>query len=109
MNRIILTNTGMRSRLAVIVLLVLSGPAWSESLPSASFGRLPLIENPVLSPNGDQIAAIWNSEDGPTIVLSPFGSSDIEPILRLKYGFDRIDWIRWLNDERLLLSISRRG
>ncbi len=90
--------------LLIFGLLPLAGQA--EEFPSSYFGQLPIIEQPRVSPNGEYVAAILNGEDGPAIVVSNFGSQDLTAIVKLKYGEDRLDWIRWANDERLLISVS---
>lgn len=80
--------------------------ATAQVLPADSFGQLPMVAQPEISPGGQHVASILNSEQGPTIVVSKFGAADLTPIVRLKYGRDRIDWIRWANDDRLLISVS---
>ena len=92
--------------LALLFLLFPTLSVWSEELPYTSFGHLPMVDQPTVSPDGKQVAAILNSEDGPTIVVSPFGSTELSAIVRLKYGADRIEWIDWANNERLLISVS---
>ncbi len=79
---------------------------YAEQLPVEHFGHLPMVQNPVVSPNGEWVAAVLNGEEGPTIVVAPFGSQELEAIVKLKYGDDRIEWIEWANDERLLISVS---
>lgn len=94
-------------RLWIGVIALLTGcAAAAQQLPASTFGQLPMIEQPNISPGGQYVASILNSEDGPTIVVSDFGAADLDAIVRLKYGRDRIDWIRWASDDRLLISVS---
>jgi dipeptidyl aminopeptidase/acylaminoacyl peptidase len=93
-------------KFAVLLLIFLAPGAWSEELPYTYFGHLPLVDQPTVSPDGKQVASILNGEDGPTIVVSSFGSTELNAIVRLKYGSDRIEWIDWANNERLLISVS---
>ncbi|MDZ7644266.1 MAG: hypothetical protein U5K76_08715 [Woeseiaceae bacterium] len=90
----------------IVLAACLAAPVLAERLPVEHFGHPPMIEQPTISPNGEWIAAVLNGEDGPTIVVSPFGSRELNAIVRLKYGQDRIDRVRWANDERLLIAVS---
>ncbi|WP_156762849.1 alpha/beta hydrolase family protein [Woeseia oceani] len=94
------------SRLLCAFLALLSGNVLAEQLPYQYFGQLPVIADPHVSPDGSYVASVLNSEDGPTIVISDFGSQELNAIVKLKYGEDRIEWVRWANNERLLISVS---
>lgn len=89
-----------------LLLLLVTFCAHSEEAPLASFAHQPLIEQPVISPGGKHIAAVLNAEDGPSVVVSDFGSRELHAVLKLKKSEDRIEWIRWANDERILVSAS---
>ncbi|MBT8065857.1 MAG: S9 family peptidase [Gammaproteobacteria bacterium] len=78
-----------------------------EVVPYTAFGQLPIVEQPNVSPNGEFVAVIVNSEQGPVVNVAPFGSREMTPIIRLKYGEDRIEWIHWANEERLLIASSK--
>jgi dipeptidyl aminopeptidase/acylaminoacyl peptidase len=94
------------TRAWLFVCLVSSAPLLAAELPAKSFGQLPMVDQPRLSPDGRHVAAILNSEQGPTITVSELDSAEVTPIVRLKYGRDRIDWILWANNDRLLVSVS---
>ena len=64
----------------------------AEELPVSSFGQLPVVEQPTVSPDGKHIALIVNGEEGPSINVAEFGSREMTPVARLKYGSDRVDW-----------------
>lgn len=91
-----------------LCLMVFAAPlnVIAEELPYTSFGQLPVIEQPRVSPDGRNVVSILNGPEGPTLVVSPFGSSDLNAIVRLKHREHRIDWIRWANNERILISVS---
>lgn len=100
----------MNLRISMISLIALVAFGVSaEELPFSSFGHLPAIEQPRVSPDGKYVAAILNSEQGPTIVVAEFGSTDIGAIARLRYGVDRIEWITWANNDTILISASEQG
>jgi dipeptidyl aminopeptidase/acylaminoacyl peptidase len=86
---------------------ILPSQALSQEIPYTAFGQLPIVEQPNVSPNGEYIALIVNSEQGPIVNVAPFGSREMTPIIRLKYGEDRIEWIHWANEERLLIASSK--
>ena len=93
-------------RFALLLAFFLASSASAQELPYTSFGHLPIVEEPSVSPDGAHVASILNGEDGPTIVVSTFGSTELNAIVRLKYGEHRIDWITWANNERILISVS---
>ncbi len=93
-------------RYFIACLMLVSIPVHAEELPYQHFGHLPMIEQPSVSPDGTLVAVIVNGEDGPTVNVAPFGTKDLKPILKLEYASDRIEWIEWANDERLLIAAS---
>ena len=90
-----------------LLLCLLTAPALAEKLPYEHFGHLPIVEQPSVSPNGELVALVVNSDRGPTVNIAPFSSRELTPIIQLKSGEDRIDWIEWANDDRLLVSASQ--
>ena len=93
-------------RIAVLLSLFVAFNTAAQELPYTVFGHLPAIEQPSVSPDGEHVAAILNGDDGPTIVVSKFGSNELNAIVRLKYGDHRIEWISWANNKRILISVS---
>jgi len=67
---------------------------------------LPAIEQPLIAPDGENVAAVLNSESGPLIAVGAFGSADLKVILQLEHAEDRVEWIHWANNNRLLVSAS---
>lgn len=59
-----------------------------------------------MSPDGEYVAAVLNSADGPLIAVGAFASADLKVVLKLKNAEDRVEWIYWANNERLLVSAS---
>ena len=93
-------------RVVVLLSLFVAFNTTAQELPYTAFGTLPVIEQPRVSPDGAHVAAILNGPDGPTVVVSDFGSTDLNAIVRLENDESRLDWIRWANDERILISVS---
>ncbi|OIM99546.1 hypothetical protein BFR57_02980 [Idiomarina sp. MD25a] len=99
MNKIIITL------IALFLTFSTTGFAQTDSLPSSAFSQLDIVEKPTVSPNGELIAAVYNS-DGATqqVVISPFGKVELTTILKLQNKSERIVKLRWVNNERLLVS-----
>ncbi|MDO6427209.1 S9 family peptidase [Thalassotalea sp. 1_MG-2023] len=96
----------MLFRILLLLFLFSTTVEASKTLTYSAFGHLPMIESPSVSPNGDKIAAVYNSDDGPSVVVSDFGSNVVTPIAQLKKSRDRIDDIYWVNNTRLLIIAS---
>ncbi len=95
----------------ILLILILSlvtclGYAKTPSLNYEQYGHLPMMTKARVSPDGSLVAAVFNNEDGPSIVVSNFGSNDLETIVKLKKSQDRIDTIYWANNDRLIISAS---
>lgn len=90
----------------ILSLVACVGYAKTPTLNYEQFGGLPMIQHPSVSPNGEYIAAIYNAKDGPSIVISAFGSAEVTTIVQLKKSQDRIENISWVNSTRLLITAS---
>ncbi|MCH8862735.1 MAG: S9 family peptidase [Proteobacteria bacterium] len=75
-------------------------------LPAADFARLPMYQDAQLSPDGKYFAYIMPIEGRNNVVVQRARMKDGKParIPPIK-KFD-IDWIRWANNERLLIAYS---
>ncbi len=71
-----------------------------------AYAHLPIIEQPQVSPDGQRIAMLYNSPDGPTVALAPFGSRDFTNVAGLKKNRDRLDFIRWSGNKFLVIGVS---
>lgn len=78
----------------------------ASTLPLDDFIALPTVSNPSLSPNGKFIVAETLIDDAASVVVMAYNSIEMQPVVQLKQGRDRIDSIRWLNNERLLVRTS---
>lgn len=96
----------MPRKTLIVVIALCSSPSFSAELPVESFGHMPVIEQPSVSPNGQFVAAVLNTGETPAVVVGPFGSTDITIILQLQYADDRIERIEWANDEQILIAAS---
>jgi dipeptidyl aminopeptidase/acylaminoacyl peptidase len=82
-------------------------------LPLEHFARLPLIADMALSPGGERFAALMNHGDDTLIVVRELvGRQPLRPVLKTDNRDFRFSWFRWVNNERLLVSVaypSRHG
>lgn len=85
----------------------------AEPLPLDAFANLPMVEQVVLSPDGQRFAALVNAGDLTVLAVRDLaGSAALSPLLKTDNRQFRFRWIRWANNERLLVSVaypSRRG
>lgn len=85
----------------------------AEPLPLDAFANLPMVTSVELSPDGQRIATLVNSGDNTVLAVRDVaGHPTLKPLLKTDNKQFRFSWIRWVNSERLLVSIafpSRRG
>lgn len=108
----------VRGWLALLTALVLSGAALraqgSEAMrPLEHFAASPQVAQVVLSPSGQRYAALVNSGDETRVITRSLGETQPRVALSTDNSEHRFAWIRWINDERLAVSIRfesrRRG
>lgn len=93
------------SAVAAAMLLTVSKTTAAD-VPSASFGQIPAIEKPALSPDGRYVAAVLNTGEFPAVAVAEFGGIELTTILRLDHPNDRIGAIQWANDDRLIVTVN---
>jgi dipeptidyl aminopeptidase/acylaminoacyl peptidase len=73
-------------------------------LPLTAFGHLPAIQSASLSPDGQRVVMLLNTEGTSTIVTQGVdGGGQLSQVLATdKFKFN---WVRWANNERLLVSL----
>ena len=48
-----------------------------------------------------------NIEGKPYIVVTEFGSTNFKPIASLKNEYDRLEWIEWANNKKIIFQTSK--
>jgi len=90
-----------------VIIFLLAFLAVAQAAPSAkSFGALPDIRDAAISPDASQIALVMNVEGEFAVRVFTIGSVG-EPIRAV--GLDvgvKPNWIRWVNDDRVLVGLS---
>lgn len=88
---------------------LLVAPAKASSITAEQFSKLKMIESPQVSPDGKAVVAIYNTDNGPQVVLSAFGNNQITPLAQLKKAKDRVDYVRWSGNKYVLIGTSYPG
>ena len=96
--------------LFTLLVLVLSlSPAYAESgsapPPTAAFVSLPRIESIQLSPSGRHLAVLRNHEGQTFLDTQTVAGEDVHRVVSTDNREYIITWFRWVNDERLLVSV----
>jgi dipeptidyl aminopeptidase/acylaminoacyl peptidase len=94
-------------RIFALSLLLLTGFSNAEKLPLDYFTAMPMVDDPDVSPDGKHIAAIVNVNDQTQIMIAPFGSQKLTPLLSLENEKFRIEDVMWANNTRILVVASQ--
>ncbi|WP_417762969.1 hypothetical protein [Shewanella sp.] len=70
------------------------------------FASLPIMQSPAISPDGNNIAAVYNSKDGPQVVLMDFPTTEFTPLAQLSRDKDRIETLAWSGNRYLIIGAS---
>ena len=91
-----------------ILIFVIVASIWTDTtaaLPAEAFGTLPRIHDTAISPDGRQIAAIVNFDGTYGVRVITIGGQEEELRAILLGEGVKPQWIRWANDERILVSL----
>src|SRR3712207_7607504 len=72
----------------------------SARIPVEAFGELPFLTDPVLSPDGNRVAAKVTVEGKPQIGIWPSQGAARERPRLISPGDNEIRWLRWAGDHR---------
>ena len=93
----------------LLVLALSLSPAYAESgsapPATAAFASLPRIESIQLSPSGQHLAVLRNHEGQTFLDTQTVTGQDVHRVVSTDNREYIITWFRWVNDERLLVSI----
>jgi hypothetical protein len=91
----------------VFVFLSLNSFANDKDLiPINIFAQLPAVSGPELSADGEHIIAISPIDGEEMVVVSKFGSIEFTPVVKLKKEQNRIEYVSWLTNKRVLVYTS---
>lgn len=79
-----------------------------QAFSITNFNKLPAVSKPKLSPNGENIAVITNQEEKTQVSIIPFQDpQNIFTLIGLASEQYRIENIEWLNNNRVLIKVSK--
>jgi acetyl esterase/lipase len=76
----------------------------AETIPLEAFGRLPTLENVVISPDGTKIAFVRTRSDSRNLVVGPLNKSEV--LAGVRVGDTKLRQVEWVDDDNLLATIS---
>ena len=89
-----------------LLLLATTASAAPAQLNYQHFAHLPMVSGASVSPDGKYIAAIYQNEKGPAVVVAEFGSTELATVARFKEGEGLLEKVEWINSQRLLITSS---
>lgn len=90
--------------IGIAVALFFSQHSFAETLPVEYFASLPEVQSAQLSPDGTKLAGIVTVQGHPTVVTKEIATDKTFALIRTDNEKAKINWIRWGNSERLLIS-----
>jgi dipeptidyl aminopeptidase/acylaminoacyl peptidase len=75
-----------------------------EASPLEAFGRLPTLEDVVISPDGTKIAFVRTRSDSRSLVVAPLTKTEVLGGVRI--GDTKLREVKWIDDDNLLATIS---
>jgi dipeptidyl aminopeptidase/acylaminoacyl peptidase len=93
--------------LGVLVMASQTARAQEASTPLEVFGRLPSLEDVVISPAGTKLAFVRTAEDSRTLIVSALTKPEILGAVRV--GETKLREVKWIDDDNLLTTISGTG
>ena len=88
----------------VAAVLVGWGSAVADTAPLAAFGRLPSLEDVVISPDGSKIAFVKTNGETRNLVVAPLHAHEILGGARV--GDAKLRDVEWVDDDNILVTIS---
>jgi dipeptidyl aminopeptidase/acylaminoacyl peptidase/transposase-like protein len=101
-------GTMRRSAFAALMLLAhLVVPRSAQSTPLDVYGRLPSLEEVVLSPDGSRLAFVRTQGDTRTITIVSL--ADQKPVGALGVGEHKLRSLEWADEDHLVIVTSKTG
>jgi dipeptidyl aminopeptidase/acylaminoacyl peptidase len=117
MERVECRHTALRNRVAAaaasvaviggattVAVFVGSRPALADTAPLAAFGRLPSLEDVVISPDGTKLAFVKTSGDNRNLAVVPLHKHELLGGARV--GNVKLRDIEWVDDDNVLATVS---
>lgn len=91
--------------LAAACVAAMTGVAWAQTAPppASAFGRIPAVQDAVLSPNGQTVAILGGAPDDRSISFATIDKPDL-PMLKL--GSVEAVGLRWVGDKYVVARVA---
>jgi dipeptidyl aminopeptidase/acylaminoacyl peptidase len=89
---------------AAAVIVCAHSAAAGETIPLEAFGRLPTLENVVISPDGTKIAFVRTRSDSRNLIVVPLAKHEI--LGEARVGDTKLRQVEWVDDDNILATIS---
>ncbi|MDZ4738788.1 MAG: prolyl oligopeptidase family serine peptidase [Alphaproteobacteria bacterium] len=99
----------MTKRLCAVLLVLAWGTfTTAAKVPLIEFVQRPVVVSPVVSPNGRYLAVAKAGEDRKKAVIAvlDLDAPNVKPTIALAVEHAVVDWVRWANDDRLLMGLT---
>jgi len=99
-------RTCLAAAVCIGIFLIAPGAvrAAEASTPLEVFGRLPTLEDVIISPDGTKIAFVRTAEDKRTLLVGRL--KDAETLGGVRVGDTKLRGVEWIDDDNLLATVS---
>jgi dipeptidyl aminopeptidase/acylaminoacyl peptidase len=94
--------------LTVVCLLPVAAIPEPAPISVEALFKNPSFDQPRLSPDGTRVALAISLGDDQIVAVRPLSGGDAQPIVRVSHDEIRLKWLRWGNDETVLISGTMR-
>jgi dipeptidyl aminopeptidase/acylaminoacyl peptidase len=94
----------VRAVLAACLTLFAGFSGAADSVPLAAYGRLPALENLVISPDGTKLAFVKTKDDSRILVVAPLDKHEV--IGGVRIGDTKLRDVNWVGDDDVLVTFS---
>jgi pimeloyl-ACP methyl ester carboxylesterase len=91
--------------IAAAIIVCAHSAGAGETIPLEAFGRLPSLENVVISPDGTKLAFVKTHGDSRSLVVALLTST--ESLGSVGIGDTKLRQVEWVDDDNILATISR--
>jgi len=90
--------------IAAAIIVCAHSAAAGETIPLEAFGRLPTLENVVISPDGTKIAFVRTRSDARNLIVASLAKHEI--LGEARVGDTKLRQVEWVDDDNILATIS---
>jgi dienelactone hydrolase len=99
-----MAGRGMAAAACTLIFTLGARSAGADAVPLEAFGRLPTLENVIISPDGTKIAFVKTRGDSRSLIVAPLSEHEILGGVRV--GDTKLRHVEWIDDDNLLGTTS---